>query len=311
MVIIGAAGILAPGKLRWLRAIAWMAVLAVLFILTVNLVADAWLRLAAFASGGTFTTRSAAPEGDKLIGVTLGACAALAVYWGAVRRGERRTVPELALRHLPLDLALGLAVGAALIASIIGILWSFGWVAIEAQPVRSIVRALRESFQSGVFEEVLFRLVLFRLLWRAIGIWPALIGSASLFGVLHLTNPDSSWFAAVSLMAGEGVGIGLYMLTGRIWASIGMHAAWNFVQGWVFGAGVSGMTAIAGGPLVTRPVAGTADLLSGGGFGPEASIAALLVSLAASIVILRMAWLRGDFRAAADGQSSGNSATTS
>jgi uncharacterized protein len=310
-VIIGAAGILSPGKWQWLRAIAWALVLAVLFILTVNVVADAWLRLAAIAGGGTFTTRSAAPEGDKLVGIVLGACAALAVYWGAVRLAERRTVPELALRHLPFDLALGLALGGALIASIIGISWSFGWVTIEARPVTSIVRALRESIQSGVFEEVLFRLVLFRLLWRAFGIWPALLGSASLFGVLHLTNPDSSWFAAVSLMAGEGVGIGLYLLTGRIWASIGMHAAWNFVQGWVFGARVSGMTVIAGGPLVTRPVAGAAELLSGGGFGPEASIAALPVSLVASVVILRMAWARGDFQADTGPQLNGNSAATS
>ena len=298
MVTIGAAGILAPGKWQWFRAIVWTVVLAVLFIVTVNLVADAWLRLAAIAGGGTFTTRSAAPEGDKLIGVTLGACAALGVYWGAVRLAERRTVPELTLRHLPLDLALGLAVGAALIASIIVILWSFGWVAIEAQPVTSIVRALRESIQSGVFEEVLFRLVLFRLLWRAFGIWPALVGSAGLFGVLHLSNPDSSWFAAVSLMAGEGIGIGLYLLTGRIWASIGMHAAWNFVHGGVFGAGVSGMTAIAGGPLVTRPVAGTAERLSGGGFGPEASLAALVVSLLASAACLLWAWKLGRFVAA-------------
>lgn len=219
--------------------------------------------------------------------------------------------PSSAFATCPLDLPLGLALGAALIASIIGILWSFGWVAVEAQPVSGVVKALRESIQSGVFEEVLFRLLLFRLLWRAFGVWPALVGSASLFGLLHMTNPDSGWFAAISLIAGEGIGVGLYLLTGRIWASIGMHAAWNFVQGWVFGAQVSGIGPIAGGPLVTRPLAGTSEFLSGGGFGPEASLAALMVSLAASVAILRLAWVRGDFRAAAEPQSSGNSATSS
>jgi hypothetical protein len=61
-----------------------------------------------------------------------------------------------------------------------------------------------------------------------------------------------------------------------------MHAAWNFVQGWVFGAVVSGTTEISGGPLSLRPVQGVPELLSGGGFGPEASLAALGLSLSAS-----------------------------
>jgi hypothetical protein len=155
--------------------------------------------------------------------------------------------------------------------------------------------ALRDSIRSGVLEELLLRLVIFRLLWRAFGIWPALAGAAVLFGVLHLANPDSSWFAAACLIAGEGVGIGLYLLTGRIWAPIGMHAAWNFTQGWIFGAIVSGTTEIAGGPLVLHPAKGVPDALSGGGFGPEASWAALIVSLVASAALLIAAWRRGCF----------------
>jgi hypothetical protein len=116
--------------------------------------------------------------------------------------------------------------------------------------------------------------------------------------VLHLANPESGWFAAACLIAGEGVGIGLYLLTGRIWAPIGMHAAWNFTQGWTFGAIVSGTTGIAGGPLVLHPAKGVRDALSGGGFGPEASWAALIVSLLASAALLIGAWRRGCFVAA-------------
>ena len=205
---------------------------------------------------------------------------------------------ELSLRHLPLDLLAGSAIGAALIGSIIGLLWLFGWVVIEPKPVTRIALALRDSIRSGVLEEVLLRLVIFRLVWRALGIWPALASSAILFGVLHLANPDSSLFAAVALAAGEGIGIGLYLITGRIWASIGMHAAWNFTQGWVFGAAVSGTTGIAGGPLSLRPATGVSDLLSGGGFGPEASIAALIVSLLASALFLWWPWTQGRFGAA-------------
>lgn len=142
------------------------------------------------------------------------------------------------------------------------------------------------------------RIIIFRLLWRAAGIFPALIFTALLFGGLHLSNPDATVFSALCLVAGEGMGAGLYLLTGRVWMSIGMHAGWNFAQGWIFGCAVSGLETFAGGPLQTNPVDGVATMLSGGGFGPESSLASLIVSLAASVFFLAMAWKRGRFKVA-------------
>lgn len=188
-----------------------------------------------------------------------------------------------------------------MLSLIVAVLWAFGWAIIQSKPVDSIALALRDSVRSGVLEELVLRVVIFRLLWRAFGIWPAIVLAALFFGMLHLANPDSSLFAAAGLVAGEGIGIGLYLITGRIWAPIAMHAAWNFTQGWVFGAAVSGMGEIAGGPLALRPAPGIPDLLSGGGFGPEASLAALIVSLSASGFFLALAWKRGAFAARDEG----------
>jgi membrane protease YdiL (CAAX protease family) len=289
MVVIGSAGVLAPGKWRWLRALAWLAALTVAIVLAYNAVAKATLWI--FASGSPSTAM-------KLLAGIAGSVALVLLYWLAVRLGERRRVPELALRQAPVELLAGVALGAALMAAIVGVLWLFGWVTIVPRSVDAFALALRDSIRSGVLEEVVLRLVVFRLLWRAFGIWPALAGAALLFGVLHLANPDSGWFAAACLIAGEGIAIGLYLITGRIWASIGMHAGWNFAQGWFFGAVVSGTTEIAGGPFALRPVPGIAEALSGGGFGPEASVAALLVSLAASAALLLRAWKLGRFVAA-------------
>jgi membrane protease YdiL (CAAX protease family) len=293
LVTIGSAGVLAPGRWCWLRALGWLAALCVAIVLAYNAIAKATLWPIVRATGPM--SASAVPAGDKLVAAVAGSIGLIAVYWIAVRLGERRTVPELDLRRLPLDLLAGLATGAALLAAIVGILWLFGWVVIEPKAVDGVALALRDSIRSGVLEELVLRLVIFRLLWRAFGVRPALAGAAVLFGALHLANPDSSLFAAACLIAGEGVGIGLYLLTGRIWAPIGMHAAWNFTQGWIFGAVVSGTTGIGGGPLLLSPANGIPDTLSGGGFGPEASWAALIVSLLASAALLIVAWRRGDF----------------
>ena len=293
IVELGQGGWLKPGRFRWLRALAFMALLAVLCILTFNLAADATLRLAATLTGEPFTTRAAAAHGARLAAVTVGSLAMLGAYALAVQLCERRAATELNLRRAPGELALGIVIGGTIMAIIIGILWSGGWVVITASPITAVSESLKQTIQSAVIEEVLLRIVIFRMLWRAFGVWPALIATALLFGGLHLSNPDASLFGALCLVAGEGIGAGLYLLTGRIWMSIGMHAGWNFAQGWLFGSAVSGLDSFAGGPLQTHPAEGIATLLSGGGFGPEASIAALIVSLAGSGLCLGLAWRKG------------------
>ena len=288
MVTIGSAGVLAPGKWRPLRALGWIVLLCITIVLAFNAVAKATLWLLGPATGAELAL-------SKLVAGIAGSIALVAVYGAAVRFGEKRSVPELDLRRAVPELLVGLVLGAVLMTAIVGILWTFGWVTIAPGKIDGIALALRDSIRSGVLEELALRLVIFRLLWRAAGIWPALAGAALLFGVLHLANPDASPFAAACLIAGEGIGIGLYLLTGRIWAPIGMHAGWNFSQGWIFGAAVSGTTEIAGGPLVLHATGGVPDALSGGGFGPEASCAALVISLLASVALLLAAWKRGRF----------------
>ncbi len=295
IVELGNSGFLEPGRFRWLRALTFMVILAVLCVLTFNLTADATLRFNGLLSGELFTTRAAAPHGARLAAVLVGSSMMLAAYALAVRLGEQRIARELNLRSAPGELALGILIGGTIMAIIIGILWCGGWVVINASPVTSVSESLKQTIQSAVVEEVLLRIVIFRMLWRAFGVWPALVATALLFGGLHLSNPDASLFGALCLVAGEGIGSGLYLLTGRIWMSIGMHAGWNFTQGWLFGSVVSGLDSFSGGPLSTRPLEGVATLLSGGGFGPEATIAALFVSLVGSGVCLGLAWRNGRF----------------
>ncbi len=99
---------------------------------------------------------------------------------------------------------------------------------------------------------------------------------------------------AVALEAGLMLAA-LYVLTGRLWASIGAHIAWNFTQGYVFGARVSGVDL---GPSLYRaePVAGAGTFWTGGPFGPEASWPAVLLGMpvaAAAILALAARRARG------------------
>lgn len=295
-VELGEAGWLRPGKFRWIRALVWLCALSAICILAFNLAADASLHVSALIAGEAFVSRAAAPVGARLLAIVVGATAMLAAYALAIRLVERRPAAELSLRYLVPDLALGITLGGLLISAIIAPMWGAGWITITAQPITMIAEALKQSIQSGVIEEVLMRIIIFRLLWRAAGVFPALILTALLFGGLHLSNPDSSPFAALCLVAGEGIAAGLYLLTGRVWMAIGMHGGWNFAQGWIFGAAVSGTAGFGGGPLQTQPATSVSAILSGGGFGPESSLSALIISLIGSALFLTMAWKRGRFQ---------------
>lgn len=103
------------------------------------------------------------------------------------------------------------------------------------------------------------------------------------------------WRCGVVQLAETGIMLAaLYALTGRIWMSIGAHAAWNFTQGYVFGAAVSGSEL---GPAIARSTAapGRSEWLTGGAFGPEASLPGLAVCLAIGAWVMWRAWQLGRF----------------
>lgn len=297
MVELGNAGVLRPGRWRWLRAVGWMLLLFVGLGALFGFGASGVLRGLAALDGTPATELKFEPAPLKLLAMAIILGVMLAVYVVAVRQGERRRPAELALPRLLPEWLGGLAIGAGLMAATIGAMALFGFVTVRPEPVRTVLRALTETLQSGVFEETLFRLVVFRLLWRAFGAWWALGLSALLFGLLHLMNPNATLFAGICIAFEAGILLAaFYVLTGRVWASIGVHMGWNFTQGWLFGAAVSGGGGFAGGPLATLPRPQVADWLDGGAFGPEASLPALLICTGAGMLVLRRAWRAGQFR---------------
>jgi uncharacterized protein len=218
--------------------------------------------------------------------------AVVLAFWACKCWIERRANAEFALTGAGPELLTGLGIGfglftaAALAVSLLG-----GLEILGLRGMGQFWSMLGMAIVSGVFEETLFRGVLFRHIEAMLGSWVALGVTAALFGAAHLANPDGTPFAAFAIMIEAGILLGAaYLLTRRLWLPIGLHAGWNFTQGWVFSVPVSGGDAPLG-LLITRRIG--PDWLTGGAFGLEASVIAIFVATCAGVLILWRAIKRG------------------
>lgn len=216
----------------------------------------------------------------------------VAVYVAFVRFVEQRTVSELALPPMGREHGLGIAAGAGLYTLCVLVLMALGVYRIEGtNPLSLMLPAVAMAVSSGVFEELLHRGTIFRNVEEMLGSWFALLVSALFFGLRHLGNADGNIVGALAIAIEAGVLLtAVYLLTRRLWLSIGSHMAWNFTQGGIFSGSVSGAFEQPG--FFKATIEGP-ELLTGGKFGMEASIVALLICTTVGLVILRMAIDRG------------------
>jgi uncharacterized protein len=279
-VELGDAGVLAPGKWRWARALGWMLVL--FFAIG--------LGTTGLQAGGRAVFGKVAWLPYVLTPVSLGV--GFAIYVLAVRYGEKRTASELTLASAPKDLITGVLIGLGMFTLVFASLRLGGFYTLSGPFASNWLEDVRVTLATGLIEELLLRAVAFRLLMRAFGLPVALALSAALFGALHLANPNASPFAALAIAVEAGLMLaGFYIVTGRLWMSVGVHAAWNFAQGPLFGARVSGNIE-KGSFFQSGPMPGTPDLLSGGAFGPEASLSGIIGGLIVFGILMAAARLR-------------------
>ena len=234
-------------------------------------------------------------KGDtpKLIAVVTGmVAAALAVYVGYARLIEGRSADDLALTGAAREWGAGLLCGAGLYTAAVLILMTLGIYRIEGfNPWTFLIPAIALALHSGFFEELVFRGVLFRSVEDMFGSWISLVVSSAVFGLMHLINPTATLMGAIFISIEAGLLLAVaYMLTRRLWLSIGFHMAWNYTQSAVFSGIVSGGVSDPG---LIRPIIRGPDLLTGGNFGLESSVIAFALCTATGIVLLVMAVRRG------------------
>lgn len=223
-------------------------------------------------------------------------CAVMIVaYRLLVRWTERRGASEIAATGAPSLFLGGLAIGVTLFCAVYAVLYACGAVSFAGvHSGAGVGIAAAAALAAGVGEEIVFRGVLYRIFEERFGTMAALLSSGAIFGLMHFSNRGATWESTVAMALEAGILLGAaYALARSLWLPIGLHMGWNFAEGGIFSAAVSGGDSQG---LLDAKLSGP-TMLTGGIFGPEASIEAVAVCLIAAIVMLALAIRRGQWKA--------------
>ena len=183
--------------------------------------------------------------------------------------------------------ALGLGTGLGYFIVVVGVMMAFGAYRMDSlnPDWTGIADAFFRFLIVAVGEEMIFRGVLFRWIDRRFGFWWAMAVSGLVFGLVHITNDNASLWSSIAIALEAGLLLGAaYKWAGSLWFPIGIHWAWNFTQGNIFGFAVSGND--SGASLIQATINGP-DWLTGGTFGAEASVIATVVGLVLTALFVK------------------------
>jgi membrane protease YdiL (CAAX protease family) len=215
----------------------------------------------------------------------------LATYSLLFRNYEGREITELSRENQLKESLIGLFTGAFSITLIIIVLYVLGYY--EVLSTISVIYLLLPLFMFitlSVFEELVFRGIIYRIAEESLGTNLALMLSALLFGLAHLPNENANAISVVSAASGGILAGLLFSMTKRLWLPIFFHAGWNWAQG-SLGVAVSGIEEMPG--FVQSSINGP-ELITGGAFGPENSIYTIALVLVLSGVTYYLTWKMGN-----------------
>ncbi|HLK29543.1 MAG TPA: CPBP family intramembrane glutamic endopeptidase [Puia sp.] len=122
----------------------------------------------------------------------------------------------------------------------------------------------------AISEELVFRGYILNNLMQSFNKWMALLISAILFTLFHISNPGIGAIPLASLFLG-GILLGMnYIYTKNLWFSIMLHFSWNLFQGPFSGYKISGVDFSS---LLQIQIKGDSSI-TGGDFGFEGSFIA-------------------------------------
>lgn len=129
----------------------------------------------------------------------------------------------------------------------------------------------------GFEEEFITRSVLMNYLGALKNPRTGIIANSLIFAILHLGNSYFNLIAFANIFLMGLVFSMLFYIRDSIYISAAAHSVWNFLQGNFFGINVSGIITSKNTIFLSESVGNT--LISGGGFGIEASLVVTLVEM--------------------------------
>jgi membrane protease YdiL (CAAX protease family) len=203
------------------------------------------------------------------------------------------------------DLSFGLLLGMVLMGLIFGVEYVLGWATVggtfeNGHPQLPFWQLLVDGFfwfvLVGVEEELFARGYLIQNLAEGLhlpkisskaAVLIAYLLTSLLFGFLHANNLNATLTSSLNLaLMGLFLGLG-FILTGELAIPIGLHIAWNFTQGYVFGFPVSGGN--EGLSLIATHQSGP-TIWTGGAFGPEGGLIVVFAALLGMLLVY--GWVR-------------------
>jgi len=134
---------------------------------------------------------------------------------------------------------------------------------------------------SAFMEELIFRGYILQNLVESLNIYLAVGISSLVFAIVHIINAGFNPLGVFNIFL-FGVTLSLFYLHSRnLWIPIGLHFAWNFCQINIFGFPIYGFISQS---LIELEIGGP-KYLTGGNFGPEASILSTFVLCAVICVV--------------------------
>lgn len=202
---------------------------------------------------------------------------------------EKRDPVETSISRLLPDLGTGIAIGFfyfVAITIVMMILGNYRIVGINCD-IEQILQNFCLMIVVAIGEEIVFRGFIYRMIAERWNMYVALFVSALLFGFIHISNPGAGVWSSFAIAIEAGIMLGLaYSYRKSLWVPIGIHLAWNFSQGQIFGYAVSGMDIPS--PIIQPEITGH-ELITGGAFGAEASIIAVVLSFGISYFLYKKA----------------------
>jgi membrane protease YdiL (CAAX protease family) len=190
------------------------------------------------------------------------------------------------------DLLFGSIIGAASLTIAVLIALAGGGLRFSFLPGATVFPMARALLSTGILfivaalaEEATFRGYPLQTLTRARLLWFGVLLTSVPFAIIHWQNPGATIFSTLNTaLAGVWLAAA-YLRTRSLWFPLGVHWAWNWAQGSIFGLAVSGLNLSR--HTVLRAVDQGPAWLTGGHYGIEGGVACTIAVLVSTLFIWR------------------------